>query len=45
MKFHTPESRWYNQTIAEVWFNSADAAKAAGFVDAMEGKDEADADA
>ncbi|QIK71414.1 50S ribosomal protein L17 [Propioniciclava coleopterorum] len=41
MKFHTPESRWYDQTIAEVWFNSADAAKAAGFVDAMEGHEPA----
>ena len=41
MKFHTPESRWYDQTIAEVWFNSADAAKAAGFTDAMEGHEPA----
>ncbi len=43
MKFHTPESRWYDQTIAEVWFNSADAATKAGFVDAMEGKETAEA--
>ena len=39
MLFHTPESRWYDNTKAEVWFNSADAAKAAGFTDAMEGKE------
>jgi len=31
MKFHTTESRWYDQTIAEVWFTTAEAAQAAGF--------------
>lgn len=31
MKFHVPGSRWYDQTIAEVWFKNADDAKAAGF--------------
>ena len=40
MKFHTPESPWYSRTIAEVWFNSAEAAEAAGFVNVMEGKEE-----
>ena len=35
MKFHTPDSPWYDGTIAEVWFNSEDAAVAAGFVDAV----------
>lgn len=39
MKFHTPESPWYSRTIAEVWFNSAEAAEAAGFVNVMEGKE------
>jgi large subunit ribosomal protein L17 len=39
MKFHTPESRWYDQTIAEVWFNSTDAAEAAGFVNAVKDDD------
>ena len=39
MKFHTPESPWYAQTIAEVWFDSEAAAEAAGFVNAV--KDEA----
>ena len=41
MLFHTPESRWYDITKAEVWFNSADAATAAGFTDAMAGKESA----
>ena len=37
-KFHTPQSTWYKRTLADVWFNSAEAASAAGFTDAMEGK-------
>ena len=41
MKFHTPESQWYDQTIAEVWFNSTEAAEAAGFVNAVKDADEA----
>ena len=44
MKYHTPESRWYEQTIAEVWFDTEEAAQAAGFVKAMAGK-ESDQDA
>ncbi len=32
MKYHTPESPWYDQTIAEVWFATPEAAQAAGFV-------------
>jgi large subunit ribosomal protein L17 len=31
MKFHTPESPYYDQTIAEVWFATEAAAEAAGF--------------
>ncbi|TWP35571.1 30S ribosomal protein S16 [Leekyejoonella antrihumi] len=31
MKFHTTESQWYESTVAEVWFKSAEAAEAAGF--------------
>ena len=31
MKFHTPASRWYDQTVAEVWFDSEESAEAAGF--------------
>ena len=34
-KYHTPESPWYDRTIAEVWFNSTEAAEAAGFVAAV----------
>jgi large subunit ribosomal protein L4 len=32
MKYHTTESQWYDQTVAEVWFKTAEAAEAAGFV-------------
>ncbi|MCL2736083.1 MAG: 50S ribosomal protein L4 [Propionibacteriaceae bacterium] len=38
MHFHTPASAWYKRTIADVWFNSAEAAQKAGFTDVMEGK-------
>ncbi len=31
MKYHVEGSQWYDQTEAEVWFRSADAAQAAGF--------------
>ena len=31
MKYHTPESPYYDRTVAEVWFASAEAAEAAGF--------------
>ena len=31
MKFHTPESPYYARTVAEVWFESVEAAEAAGF--------------
>ena len=34
MKFHRPDGQWYEQTIAEVWFRTAEAAEAAGFVEA-----------
>jgi large subunit ribosomal protein L17 len=30
-KYHTPESPWYDQTEAEVWFVTQEAAEAAGF--------------
>ena len=42
MKYHTTESRWYDQTVAEVWFTTAEAAEAAGFV--APGGDKADDD-
>lgn len=31
MLYHTPASRWYEQTVAEVWFDTEEAAVAAGF--------------
>ncbi|WP_440148882.1 sunset domain-containing protein [Arthrobacter psychrochitiniphilus] len=34
MKYHVPGSRWYDATEAEVWFATAEDAKAAGFVPA-----------
>jgi len=42
MKYHTLMSPWYDRTIAEVWFNSSDAAEAAGFVAAVAEKNEDD---
>lgn len=39
-KFHTPESPWYGRTKAEVWFNSVEAAEAAGFVNAVSSNSE-----
>ena len=32
MKYHTTESQWYDRTVAEVWFRTAEAAEAAGFM-------------
>ncbi|HSK32635.1 MAG TPA: 50S ribosomal protein L17 [Propionicimonas sp.] len=40
MKFHTTDSQWYEATNAEVWFNSVEAAEAAGFVNVLAGKDD-----
>ncbi|GMA18341.1 50S ribosomal protein L17 [Arsenicicoccus piscis] len=31
MRYHDTDSRWYDQTVAEVWFKDAAAAEAAGF--------------
>ncbi len=36
MKFHTPDGQWYAQTTAEVWFDTAESARAAGFTEAGE---------
>ena len=36
MKFHEPDSQWYAQTVAEVWFDSVESAEAAGFTRAGE---------
>lgn len=35
MKYHVPESGGYERTIADVWFNSEEAAQAAGFTRAQ----------
>ena len=34
MKFHRPDGQWYEQTVAEVWFRTGEAAEAAGFTEA-----------
>lgn len=39
-KYHTPDSPWYSRTKAEVWFDSAEAAEAAGFVPAVANTEE-----
>ncbi len=36
MKFHEPDGQWYSQTVAEIWFDSAESAEAAGFTRAGE---------
>ncbi len=43
MLFHTPGSRFYNQTKAEVWFATEEAAEAAGFSKPASQKAEPDA--
>ena len=34
MKYHAPGGQWYDATVAEVWFQSAADAEAAGFLEA-----------
>jgi large subunit ribosomal protein L4 len=34
MKYHAPGGRWYDSTVAEFWFKSAEDAEAAGFLEA-----------
>jgi large subunit ribosomal protein L22 len=41
MKYHEPDSRYYNQTIAEVYFDTVEHAEAAGF-EAPAGTDHSD---
>jgi large subunit ribosomal protein L17 len=36
MKFHEPDGQWFGQTVAEIWFDSAESAEAAGFTRAGE---------
>ncbi|WP_410785749.1 50S ribosomal protein L17 [Kribbella sp. C-35] len=40
MKYHTTESPWYDQTVAEVWFKTEADAEAAGFAKAGETEDD-----
>ncbi len=41
MLYHLPDGRWYDATIAEVWFDTEDAAVAAGFTKAGTKSDDA----
>jgi large subunit ribosomal protein L4 len=34
MKYHVPGGRWYDSTVAEFWFKTAEDAEAAGFLEA-----------
>jgi large subunit ribosomal protein L22 len=44
MKYHQPDGRWFDNTVAEVWFATTDAAEAAGFTEAgTKADDESDA--
>ena len=36
MKFHESDGQWYEQTVAEVWFDTVESAEAAGFTRAGE---------
>ena len=38
MKYHTPDGQWFEQTVAEVWFDTEESAVAAGFTKAGEGE-------
>ena len=44
MKYHQPEGRWYEQTVAEVWFATPEAAEEAGFTEAGASADADEAD-
>ena len=41
MLYHLPDGRWYDATVAEVWFDTEDSAVAAGFTKAGARKDAA----
>jgi large subunit ribosomal protein L17 len=36
MKYHTPDGQWFEQTVAEIWFDTEESAQAAGFTKAGE---------
>jgi large subunit ribosomal protein L4 len=44
MKFHAPGGRWYDSTIAEFWFKTAEDAEAAGFTEAGKSAKKAEED-
>jgi hypothetical protein len=44
MLYHVPGGRYYNQTVAEVYFDSAESAEAAGFSAPGSQKSDDDAD-
>jgi large subunit ribosomal protein L22 len=41
MLYHEPDGRWFEQTVAEVWFDTAESAEAAGFTKAGAKDDDA----
>ncbi len=43
MLYHLPDGRWYEATVAEVWFDSEESARAAGFTKAGARKPKTDA--
>ena len=42
MLYHLPDGRWYEATVAEVWFDNEESAVAAGFTKAGARKAAAD---
>jgi large subunit ribosomal protein L17 len=34
MKYHEPDGQWFGSTVAEIWFDTAESAEAAGYVKA-----------
>ncbi len=36
MKYHEPDGQWFEQTVAELWFDTAESAEAAGYTKAGE---------
>ncbi|MGF1660909.1 MAG: 50S ribosomal protein L17, partial [Kineosporiaceae bacterium] len=44
MKYHLPGGRWYDATVAEVWFRDEESARAAGFAKAGTSAKAADGD-
>ena len=34
MKYHEPDGQWFDQTTAELWFDTAESAEVAGYTKA-----------